>query len=40
MEERKKITDDVGREIRLIVVPKSYRERLLVLAHNRTGHLG
>ena len=35
-----KKTDDVGREIRLIVVPKSYRERLLALAHDRTGHLG
>ena len=36
----KKKTDDVGREIRLIVVPKSYRERLLALAHDRIGHLG
>ena len=36
----KKKTDDVGREIGLIVVPKSYRERLLALAHDRTGHLG
>ena len=36
----KKKIDDVGRDIRLIVVPKSYMERLLALAHDRTGHLG
>ena len=30
----KKKTDDVGREIRLIVIPKSYRERLLALARS------
>ena len=36
----KKKTDHVGREIRLIVLPKSCRERLLALAHDRTGHLG